>query len=160
MFGRYHGWMQKAVTSERAYLEAMLANRRAAVAADLRMARSLRPDIRALGATAAAVESAQLARLGQCLQRWYPASAAEEPPAPDPRTGVVDRGFLQELVRNHMAAVMLSQWLRVRALAVHPEVARLAVRMRDSEHAELLRMRRWLAMGFPREGMAPRMMPR
>jgi hypothetical protein len=32
--------------------------------------------------------------------------------------------------------------------------------MRDSEHAELLRMRRWLAMGFPREGMAPRMMPR
>lgn len=160
MFGRYHGWMQKAVTSERAYLEAMLANRRAAVAADLRMARSLRPDIRALGATAAAVESAQLARLGQCLQRWYPASAEVEPPAPDPRTGVVDRGFLQELIRNHMAAVMLSQWLLVRALAVHPEVARLAVRMRDSEHAELLRMRRWLAMGFPREGMAPRMMPR
>ena len=42
------------------------------------------------------------------------------------------------MIRNHMMAVMLSQQLLVRGLAVHPEVARLAVRMRDGEHAELL----------------------
>ena len=53
--GRYHGWMQKAVTSERDYLVAMLANRRAAVAADLRLERSPRSEPRALGATAEAV---------------------------------------------------------------------------------------------------------
>jgi uncharacterized protein (DUF305 family) len=155
--GRYHGWMQKAVTSERDYLLAMLANRRAAVAADLRLERSPRPENRALGATSAAVESAQLALLRQWLQRWYPASAAEDPPSSDPLTGVLDRDFVQEMIRNHMVAVMLSQQLLVRGLAVHSEVARLAVRMRDGEHAELLRMRRWLAMGFPRQGMGRRM---
>ena len=158
--GRYHGWMQKAVTSERDYLVAMLANRRAAVAADLRLERSPRPEPRALGATAEAVESAQLARLQQWLRRWYPASATDDPPSSDPPTGVVDRGFVQEMIRNHMMAVMLSQQLLVRGLAVHPEVARLAVRMRDGEHAELLRMHRWLAMGFPREGIGRRMMGR
>lgn len=158
--GRYHGWVQKSVTSERAYLVAMLANRRAALAADLALERSQRPVIRGLGATAAMVESGQLARLRDCLQRWYPDSVSDDQASSALPVGDVDRGFLQEMIRNHMVAVMLSQQLLVRGLAVHPEVARLAVRLRDGEHAELMRMHRWLAMGFPYAGMGPRMMGR
>ena len=59
----------------------------------------------------------------------------------------LDQAFLQDMIGHHMAAVMMSQHL-LRGGAEHGEVAELAREIRDGQHAEIVTMRRWLALWF------------
>jgi len=56
----------------------------------------------------------------------------------------LDRVFLEDMIGHHMAAVMMSQQLVVRDLAVHEDVEDLARSISSSQHAEILTMRAWL----------------
>jgi uncharacterized protein (DUF305 family) len=57
----------------------------------------------------------------------------------------LDRVFLEDMIGHHMTAVMTSQQLLMRDVATHPQVERLAERIRDEQHDEIVMMRRWLS---------------
>ena len=59
----------------------------------------------------------------------------------------LDRTFLEDMIGHHMAAVMMSQHLLWRGTD-HEEVGDLARSIRDDQHAEIIRMQRWLALWF------------
>ncbi|MFF4620500.1 DUF305 domain-containing protein [Nonomuraea jabiensis] len=67
----------------------------------------------------------------------------------------LDQTFLQDMIPHHMAAVMMSQQLLASGQAEHPEVADFAAKVRDTQHAEMLQMRRYLADWFGEWGMPP-----
>lgn len=135
---------------EAAYLTEMVAHHEEAVVAAHELARSDRPQLRALGTAIVETQTAQVERMRTWLAAWYP----DEPPAQDYRpmmddlSGLsgdrLDRTFLREMVVHHMAAVMMSQHLLLRGVE-HDEVAELARAIRDGQHAEIVVMRRWLA---------------
>ena len=64
------------------------------------------------------------------LADWYPGRSTDVKYRPMMRdlTGVsgerLDRVFLQDMIRHHMAAVMMSQQLLARGLAEHPRSPR------------------------------------
>ena len=144
-------WMRDGRVSDEAdYLSRMVAHHREAVAAAEQLKRSDRPQMRAFGAHIVATQSAQVREMTAWLHRWYPDRPADttyQPMMRDLSTlsgKVLDRAFLRDMTIHHMAAVMMSQQLVARGLAVHPQVARLARTIRDQQHAEIFRMQRWL----------------
>ena len=145
------GWMRDGrVRDEADYLSRMVAHHREAVAAAEQLQRSDRPQMRAFGAHIVATQSAQVREMTAWLHRWYPDRPADttyQPMMRDLSTlsgNALDRAFLGDMTVHHMAAVMMSQQLLARGLAVHPQVARLARTIRDQQHAEILRMQRRL----------------
>ena len=144
-----------AVDSEFGFLTEMVAHHREAVAAAEQLRRSDQPRLRRFAASVIATQSAQIDRMERWLADWYPGRSTDVTYRPMMRdlTGVsgerLDRVFLQDMIRHHMAAVMMSQQLLARGLAEHPQVATLARSIRDDQHAEILRMSRWLNDGHP-----------
>jgi uncharacterized protein (DUF305 family) len=156
-----NGWMHgSAVNSEYAYLAEMVAHHEEAVAAAQELQRSNRPQMRAFGAAIVETQSAQIDLMTAWLARWYPGRSTEVDYVPMMRdlSGLsgdeLDQVFLEDMIGHHMAAVMMSQRLLVRGLANHEEVSHLAVSIRSEQHAEILKMRRWLTDWFDtRPGM-------
>lgn len=157
MSGGMHGMR---VTSERAWLTEMVAHHQEAVDAAGELARSERSEMRDFGAAIIADQSAQIDLMESWLDDWYggPDTDVEYRPMMRDLSGLsgdpLDRVFLQDMVRHHMMAVMMSQHLLVRDLADHEEVADLAEDIRDAQHQEIFQMQRWLADWFGvRRGM-------
>ena len=142
-----------AVASEPDYLAEMVAHHQEAVAAAGELARSDRSRMRAFGRSIVETQTAQIEKMTAWLANWYP----EQLPAADYRPMMrdlsdlsgdrLDRTFLQDMIGHHMAAVMMSQHL-LRRGADHEEVGRLAVTIRDDQHAEIIQMQRWLSQWF------------
>lgn len=148
-------WMPGArVDSEFAYLTEMVAHHEEAVAAAEELARSDRPRMRTFGAGIVATQSAQIEQMRAWLARWYPGRSTDVDYQPMMRDlsevsgDRLDREFLEDMIGHHMVAVMMSQQLLMRGLAGHQEVAELARSIRDEQHAEIVRMQRWLADWF------------
>lgn len=148
-------WMPGApVDSEFEYLTEMVAHHEEAVAAAQQLARSDRPQLRRFGAEIVATQSAQIDQMREWLARWYPGRSTDVDYRPMMRdlSGLsgerLDRTFLEDMIRHHMAAVMMSQQLLVRGLAEHRVVNELARSIRDDQHAEIFQMQRWLADWF------------
>jgi uncharacterized protein (DUF305 family) len=137
------------------YLPEMVAHHREAVAAAEQLRRSDQPRLRRFAESVIATQSAQMDQMERWLADWYPGRSTHATYRPMMRdlTGLsghrLDRVFLQDMIRHHMAAVMMSQRLLARGLAEHPQVAALARSIRDEQHAEILRMSRWLNRGHP-----------
>ena len=135
------------------YLAEMVAHHREAVAAARELARSDRAEMRAFGESIVATQSAQIEQMVIWLGDWYPDqdAAVDYQPMMRDLTGLsgddLDRVFLQDMVGHHMAAVMMSQQFLSRG-ADHEEVADLARSIRDDQHTEIVRMRRWLLRWF------------
>lgn len=157
------GWMGGGgmygarVTSERQWLTLMVAHHEEAVAAAQQLERSDRPEMRAFGEQIVKTQSAQIDRMNSWLDEWYGGPAAggalvRYRPMMRDLSGLtgdaLDRTFLQDMIRHHMMAVMMSQQLLVRHLAEHPEVAGLARDIRDEQHQEIFQMQEWLADWF------------
>ena len=140
-------------TSEPDYLVEMIAHHREAVAAAGELARSDRPEMRAFGESIVVTQTAQIEQMTSWLAEWYPdvSTATDYQPMMRDLTGLsgdrLDRAFLQDMIRHHMAAVMMSQHLLWRGTA-HDDVARLARTIRDDQHAEIIQMQRWLTQWF------------
>ena len=142
--------MHAVVRSEHGYLVEMVAHHEEAIAAARELSRSDRPEMRALGRSIVAGQSAQVEQMRAWLARWYP----DRPTTTDYRPMMrdldglsgdrLDRAFLEDMIGHHMAAVMMSQQLLARGLADHPQVAALARSISRSQHAEIVTMREWL----------------
>ncbi|NUW30335.1 DUF305 domain-containing protein [Nonomuraea sp. SMC257] len=148
------GSMQRIVVSdEAAYLAEMVAHHQEAVAAAGQLRRSPRAEMRALGASIVKTQSAEIATMKSWLATWYPGRKAA-PYRPMMRDlsklsgDALDEAFLQDMIPHHMIAVMMSQQLLMHGGIQHEEVAEFAGAVRDSQHAEMFRMQRYLADWF------------
>jgi uncharacterized protein (DUF305 family) len=139
-----------AVDSELQYLAHMVAHHQEAIAASSQLRRSERPQMRAFGRSIAFTQSAQIDRMNSWLAARYPGRSTTvdyQPMMPDLSVlsgDQLDRVFLQRMIWHHMVAVMMSEQLLARDLGLRPEVDRLAVSIRDGQHAEIVEMGRML----------------
>lgn len=154
MHGGMYGAMHTVVRSEHDFLVRMIAHHEEAIAAAGELSRSERPEMRSLGRSIVADQTAQVDQMRGWLARWYPGRPTTTAYRPMMRdlTGLsgdqLDLVFLEDMIGHHMAAVMMSQQLVVRGLARHDEVADLARSISASQRAEILTMRRWLWQWF------------
>ena len=147
------GLMGRGAASEPAYLTEMVAHHQEAITAARQLARSDRPEMRALGESIVRTQTAQIDQMKAWLADWYPNRSATTTYRPMMRdlTGLsgdrLDRVFLQDMTGHHMAAVMLSQQLLWRGTE-HRQVAELARSIRDDQHTEMIQMQRWLGQWY------------
>ncbi|MEV1177454.1 DUF305 domain-containing protein [Nonomuraea sp. NPDC049784] len=153
------GWMHNMYVSDEAgYLTHMVAHHEEAVAAARQLQRSNRPQMRALGASIVTTQNAEIATMKDWLAKWYPGHPAARDYRPMMRDlsrlsgDALDETFLQGMIPHHMVAIMMSQQLLASGRAEHPEVADFAARVRDTQHAEMFQMRRYLADWFGERG--------
>ncbi len=140
-------------TGELDYLTRMVPRDQEAVAAAERLRRSGTPGMRRLGATIVATQSADIARMKAWLARWYPGratAAGYQPMMRDLSGDALDRAFLKGMISHDKAVVMMSQHLLTCGPVRHGEVAAFARDVRDTQHAEMSRLRRLLENG-PRD---------
>ena len=142
-----------ASASEPEYLGDMMAHHREAVAAARELARSDRPQMRALGESIVHTQSAQIEQMLTWVSEWYPEQSTRVDYRPmmrdlwDLAGDRLDRVFLQDMIGHHMTAVMMSQNLLSRDTD-HEEVAVLARSIRDDQHTEIIQMQHWLTQWF------------
>ncbi len=142
--------MHVAVRSEAEFLVEMVAHHEEAIDAAGELARSDRPEMRELGRSIVAGQTAEVEQMRGWLEEWYPGTSTSADYEPmmrdldDLAGDELDRVFLEDMIGHHMAAVMMSQQLVVRDLAVHEDVEDLARSISSSQHAEILTMRAWL----------------
>ena len=140
--------------SEYAYLAEMVAHHEEAVTAAQQLERSRRADLRDFGEDIVAAQTAQIDQMQQWLADWYPDRSGRVVYQPmmrdltDLSGDRLDRTFLLDMTRHHMAAVMMSQQLLMHGVAEHDEVEALAETIRDEQHAEIFQMRQWLQEWF------------
>lgn len=134
-------------TSEYAYLADMVPHHLEAIAAARELRRSDSPEVRQLGEDIVSSQSAQVRLMEGWLDRWYPDRPARDPgyePMMRDLSGLsgasLDRAFLTDMVRHHMMAIMSSQHLLMGGDVRHPEVADLAVAIRDDQREEIVLM--------------------
>lgn len=144
-------WM--VVDDEADYLAQMVAHHQEAVEAASWLQRSSRAEMRALGASIVKTQTAEIATMKTWLATWYPGQKAPgyRPMMRDLSKlsgDALDETFLQEMIPHHMAAVMMSQQLLTHGRIQHPQIADFARTVRDSQHAEMLQMQRYLADWF------------
>jgi uncharacterized protein (DUF305 family) len=151
--------MRDSVPADEAdYLAVMVEHHAEAVAAAAELARSDRPEMRALGSSVVRSQSRQIRRMQDWLAEWYPDRApASYEPMMRPLGGLsgdaLDRTFLQDMIVHHMGAVMASQQLLRRGLVQHLAVESLATRIRADQMREIHLMTRWLRAWFGGAGM-------
>lgn len=164
--GPHHGMHAAGITTEFGYLSEMVAHHKEAVTAATELRRSERPQLRALGQSIVASQTAQIAQMNAWVAKWYPGRSTDVDYQPMMRDLTrlsgdrLDRAFLEDMIPHHMMAVMMSQLLLAHGVADHDEVNALAVSIRDEQHAELFWMQRkleaWFDAGW-RHGMGPGM---
>lgn len=142
------------VTSEFDYLVKMIPHHEEAIAAAGELARSSRPEMRQFGLDIIATQSAEVAQMKTWLASWYTGrdTSVDYRPMMRDLTGLtgdaLDRAFLEDMIPHHMMAVMMSQQLINRRLAVQPAVVPFATNIRDTQQAEIRTMRTWLYQWF------------
>lgn len=158
--GRFGG--MTTVGSEFDYLAQMIPHHQEAIAsAELLVEGTDRPEMEAFAQAIIDTQSAEVAQMQAWLADEYPdrdVSVDYEPMMRD-LTGLngdeLDQAFLEDMIGHHMAAVMMSQQLLAGDLAEQPAVVPFAEQIRDSQHAEIIQMRGWLADWFGQNAMGP-----
>jgi uncharacterized protein (DUF305 family) len=151
-----------AVESEFDYLAQMIPHHEEAIAsAELLLEGTDRPEMEAFAQDIIDTQSAEVDQMRAWLADEYPdrdVSVDYEPMMRD-LSGLsgdeLDQAFLEDMVGHHMAAVMMSQQLLAGDLAEHPDVVPFAEQIRDSQHAEIIQMRGWLADWFGQNAIGP-----
>ncbi|MET9342111.1 DUF305 domain-containing protein [Nonomuraea sp. NPDC003804] len=135
------------------YLAQMVAHHQEAIEAARQLQRSGRAEMRTLGASIVRTQTAEITAMRTWLATWYPSRQAV-PYRPMMRDlsklsgDALDETFLQDMIPHHMVAVMMSQQLLMHGRVQHREVADFARTVRDSQHAEMFQMQRYLADWF------------
>src|SRR4051794_29583629 len=119
-------------SSEHEFLVTMVAHHREAIVAANQLARSGRPELRALGRRIIQTQAHQVRQMRGWLDRWYwpaPVPGSHHPMMSDLTSlngDDLDGTFLVEMVRHHVMAVKMSRHLMRSATVRHRPVARLA----------------------------------
>jgi uncharacterized protein (DUF305 family) len=117
--------------------------------------------MRAFATSIIETQSREVEQMRSWLATWYPGrdTAVHYTPMMRDLTGLrsdaLDRAFLEDMIPHHMGAVMMSQQLLGQGLAAHTELEPFARTVRDTQHAEIVQMRGWLADWFGATGMGP-----
>jgi uncharacterized protein (DUF305 family) len=143
------------VASEFDYLAGMIPHHEEAIAtAQILQRGTARPEMRAFAVSIVETQSAEVRQMHDWLAAWYPdrdTRVAYQPMMRDLAglTGdALDKAFLEDMIPHHMMAVMMSQQLVTRNLAVHSDVIPFATNIRDAQHAEIEMMSVWLRTWF------------
>jgi uncharacterized protein (DUF305 family) len=137
---------QQLASSEHDFLTTMVAHDREAIVAAGQLARSGRPEMRALGHRIVRRQARQVRRLRRWLDRWYWAAPLPDHYQPTMRdlTSLegddLDHTVLTELDRHHVVAVTMSRQLLQQGLVRHRQVARLAETIEDRARRRLWRV--------------------
>jgi uncharacterized protein (DUF305 family) len=149
------GMADMSVSNEFGYLTMMIPHHEEAIAsARVLQAGTDRPEMRAFAQSIIDTQSREVNQMRAWLTAWYPGrdTTVDYTPMMRDLTGLrgdaMDRAFLQDMIPHHMAAVMMSQQLLTRDLAVHPELEPFARNIRDTQRAEIMQMHGWLADWF------------
>lgn len=152
-----------SVTDEFGYLTMMIPHHEEAIAsARVLQAGTDRPEMRAFAESIIDTQTREVNQMRAWLAAWYPDrdTTVDYTPMMRDLTGLrgdaLDQAFLQDMIPHHMAAVMMSQQLLTRDLAVHPELEPFARNIRDTQRAEIMQMHGWLADWFDESGMPGR----
>lgn len=144
--------MAAAVASEFDYLVRMIPHHEEAIATAALLERgTARPDVRAFAASIVRTQTVEVAQMQAWLAEWYPgrdARVAYEPMMRDLSAlagDALDRAFFEDMIPHHMMAIMMSQQLILRDLAVHPAVLPFAATIRDTQRDEIRIMAEWLS---------------
>ena len=147
--------MPAAVASEFDYLAGMIPHHEEAIATARILQRGTeRQEMRAFAAAIIETQSAEVDQMKSWLAAWYPGRDIRVVYRPMMRdlvglTGnALDRAFLNDMIPHHMVAVMMSQQFVMRNLAEHADVVPFAGNIRDTQHAEIQMMSRWLRAWF------------
>ena len=150
--------MMSMTFSESSYLAEMVPHHEEAILAARELGRSERPEMRRLGEDIVRSQTAQVDQMRGWLAEWWPDTAEDTAYRPMMRdlTGLegdaLDRAFLDDMVRHHMMAVMMSQQLLTGRGAAHQEVTDLARRISAEQRAEIAQMRTWQRVWFGERG--------
>ena len=153
------GGMQ--VASEFDYLAEMIPHHDEAIAtARLLFAGTKRQEMRTFALAIIETQTAEVEQMHAWLAAWYPGRDTRVNYQPMMRElaglsgEALDRTFLEDMIPHHMMAVMMSQQLLMRGLAVHAEVNPFSSNIRDTQRREIQMMAGWLRDWF---GAAPPM---
>ena len=143
------------VESEFDFLTQMIPHHEEAVAsARVLLAGTERPAMKAFAERIIQTQSAEVVQMQEWLAAWYPGrdTTVDHRPMMRDLAGLtgdeLDRAFLEDMIRHHMMAVMMSQQLVAGSLAEHPQVVSFARSIRDGQRAEIGQMAGWLRDWF------------
>jgi uncharacterized protein (DUF305 family) len=149
-----------SVTDEFGYLTVMIPHHEEAIeSARALQAGTDRSESRAFAQSIIDTQTREVNQMRAWLAAWYPGrdTTVDYTPMMRDLTGqrgdALDRAFLQDMIPHHMAAVMMSQQVLTRNLAVHPELEPFARNIRDTQRAEIMQMHGWLSDWFGQSGM-------
>ena len=140
------------VSSEAEFLNQMIPHHQEAIDTARRVLQfSDRPEMRQFAQQIIAVQSSEIQQMQRWLQQWYPGQTKQ--PAYQPmmrdlsqlKGSALDQAFLQDMIRHHMGAVMMSHQLINRGLVQHQPVQPFALNIANSQRQEIGQMRTWLS---------------
>lgn len=145
-----HGQMMQA-SNEFEFLSMMIPHHEEAIATANRVLEySDRPEMRAFAQDIIDVQSAEIEQMEAWLDEWYPGQESSLIYVPmmrdisDLEGDELDRVFLEDMIRHHMGAVMMSQMLVNHGLVEHQPVQPFAQNIANTQRQEIWQMRNWL----------------
>jgi len=151
MGGMHH--MQ--VSSEFNYLAQMIPHHQEAIdTAQVILERTSRPEMRQFAQKIIQVQTAEIAQMKNWLNEWYPGRNISVSYVPMMRDlsqlqgDALEQTFLQDMIKHHMGAVMMSQMLLNHNLVKHQAVRPFAENIATSQHREIRQMQTWLMAWF------------
>ncbi|TRU47898.1 MAG: DUF305 domain-containing protein [Microcystis aeruginosa Ma_QC_Ca_00000000_S207] len=151
MGGMHH--MQ--VSSEFNYLAQMIPHHQEAIdTAQVILARTSRPEMRQFAQNIIQAQTAEIAQMKNWLNQWYPSGNISISYVPMMRDlsqlqgDALDQTFLQDMIKHHMGAVMMSQMLLNHNLVKHQPVQPFAENIATSQRQEIQQMQTWLMAWF------------
>jgi hypothetical protein len=100
------------------------------------------------------VQTAEIAQMKNWLNEWYPGRNISVSYVPMMRDlsqlqgDALDQTFLQDMIKHHMGAVMMSQMLLNHNLVKHQAVRPFAENIATSQRREIQQMQTWLMAWF------------
>lgn len=142
------------------YLRKMIPHHQEAIAtAKLLKAGTNRPEMKKFADDIIRIQSAEIQKMQNWLNQWYPNQKAKVAYTPMMRDltnlkgDALDRAFLEDMRMHHMGAIMMSQHLLMDNLAKHNEVKTLAQQIITAQRKEIHQMQAWLRSWFNVAGM-------
>jgi len=162
MGGDRPGMMQQmhAANSEFEFFSLMIPHHQEAIdRAELVLEESDRREMREFARQIIEVQSAEIEQMETWLDRWYPNQESDLVYRPMMRdlsqySGAErDRVFLEDMIRHHMGAVMMSRRLVNHGLVEHESVRPFAQNIATTQRQEIWQMRDWLQEWYGNAGM-------
>jgi uncharacterized protein (DUF305 family) len=116
--------------------------------------RTSRPEMRQFAENIIQVQTAEIAQMKNWLNEWYPGRNISVSYVPMMRDlsqlqgDALEQTFLQDMIKHHMGAVMMSQMLLNHNLVKHQAVQPFAENIATSQHREIRQMQTWLMAWF------------